>query len=348
MALLFNNELFSDFHLTDKHNKVNLHKNILMNRLKYFYDLFSGKWKECNSLEVENVRILMPVFEFLYKGIITNYDLNLEEQNELIIYAEEILLFFENNFCMIIFEKLAKYLEINKQNLDLEKIEIGLDILLRYDLSNSLNNLIVKIINEYDDNKLNNIFKIKSFRKFIKKNERYFNLIICHYKENENREILNELKQLPNKDIHNFIFNNMDTLVLFQNIFKSNIAYLNNFVQYTIKYHPLIMVIKIGSINRFTISKKRNNDNDEEYNGIIITLDNFMTKITINDKIICTDNKFIEIELLKYYDDINFSKECEICMGIKQIFVKFKTTIEAIKKNEIVGYPNLWIQRIME
>lgn len=364
MALLLNNEYFSDFRLIDKiGNKLWLHKIILSNRLPYYLALFSRKFKECNSLEVSNIKIYMPIFEYLYKGTITVEALSLKEWNELISYAEEILLLKEDDFRdKITFEFINQIMGwpfSNEVLIDPTKMEISIEIINSYSSDNIFWNCCLwKLIHAHDDEKLMMFLKNKSYRNFLRHHKKHFELIIKHYAEIEDPEIFNELNYVV--DVQKLIFENIDNLILFTKIYKSNILYFKK--DKIIQYWPLIISIKIGKINSIIDENEKRiiiNNKRKEYqsdNIIINLLDNNI--INKNDKIIirkkegeeeCKRNKTerIKIESLNYYDEKknSFSEKCETCIETNTVFIKLEKIIDF---NDLEEYPFISIHRFIE
>lgn len=255
---LFNNSYQSDYHLIDsKGNKLYLHKCILINKLDYFKNLFSGNWKTNDFLKVNDIQIYMPLFEFMYKNIISAYDFNFDQLNELILYSEQIL-FFEGNeeFLKIIIDMYVKFLE-NKEEIIFEEIEQSLTILSKYDNREKLNDLMKILLVDKEVEQLKNIFCVESLRKYILDYKKLVNLIIWYYEENKDRSIFNELNLLDDncdtelEDLCNIIFSNVVIANKLMEYFGSNFKYLINTNISIEKYYPLVIHAKIGIIRKF-------------------------------------------------------------------------------------------------
>lgn len=263
---LFNNPILSDYHFIDENGKeLYLHKSVLVNRLVHFERHFGGCWKECKYTKVKDIKIYLPVFEYIYTNKISEYDLDINMFNDLIMYADQINLFEDFEFAQKIIGIFNKYIDFQEEkNISSEFIQEGLNILCKYDHNDNLEEFICNLIEDQEEEILAEIFNCDHLRKYIKNDEKLLNLIVIHFKKYNDKEIFNELLNITN--LNKLIRKSNIFLIFCLEQFKTNIKYIieKYYSVKIIKYYPFTIVFKINILNIQNIINYLEEEEDEE------------------------------------------------------------------------------------
>lgn len=363
MALLFNKETKSDFYIIDKNGiKLFLHKNILMNKLEYFNNLFDELWIKCNFMTVDDIKIYYPIFEYIYKDNqqlddIFKYNLTMYELNDLILYADKIGLLGDNNFRTLMISLLEKVINIDEIDIiPSELLYQGIVIIANYNTNKDFDKLIQKVIEGIDYFDLIGLFEYDIYRKNIINNDIFVKLIITIFNKHKDRNIFNELLRVKDT-IRSIMISSNDILNFFVVNFGKNIRHIMYDDIY--KFYPLtitydIVIINMKNIKNFNVCDneidyycfKQEDFIEGEYCYLILNKNYHAGDIiTINDEFIILKNKITIYSL--YTIDMPFNKnkmmESDICFTNCYNVAKIKVSdLDKITKNI------LQIRRIIE